>query len=174
MLKIIDPNDMDSKMIEGYDFDFIVIGGGSAGYAAARTACENRVNVAIIDGADELGGLCILRGCMPSKTLIYSSEVLHLAKQGGVFGFENTSLTADLALMQKRKKAIIAEFADYRKGQLEDGRFSLFRSRAKFLDENSVMLEDSTILRAHKFLIATHLVLTSLKHQPIQRHLKAT
>ena len=103
MLKIIDPNDMDSKMIEGYDFDFIVIGGGSAGYAAARTACENRVNVAIIDGADELGGLCILRGCMPSKTLIYSSEVLHLAKQGGVFGFENTSLTADLALMQKRK-----------------------------------------------------------------------
>ena len=49
-------------------FDYIVIGGGSGGYAAARTAREVRDRVAIIDDAAELGGLCILRGCMPSKT----------------------------------------------------------------------------------------------------------
>ena len=49
-------------------YDFIVIGGGSAGYAAARTAKELGARVAVVDSADELGGLCILRGCMPSKT----------------------------------------------------------------------------------------------------------
>lgn len=51
-------------------FDYIVIGGGSGGYAAARTAREVCEHVGIIDGAENLGGLCILRGCMPSKTLI--------------------------------------------------------------------------------------------------------
>ena len=64
-------------------FDYIVIGGGSGGYAAARTAREVCDKVAIIDSAKELGGLCILRGCMPSKTLIYLAEVLHLDKSPG-------------------------------------------------------------------------------------------
>tara|TARA_A100001015_G_scaffold83244_1_gene92395 strand:+ start:34 stop:1437 length:1404 start_codon:yes stop_codon:yes gene_type:complete len=137
------------------NFDFIVIGGGSAGYAAARTLCEDGEKVALIDGGEELSGLCILRGCMPSKTLIYSAEVLHLAKQGEVFGFEKHGLHADMAAMQKRKQEIIAEFADYRKGQLQDGRFSLFRSKAKFLSENSVEVENETVLHANKFLIST-------------------
>ena len=57
--------------METRHFDYVVIGGGSAGYAAARTAREAFENIAIIDSAAELGGLCILRGCMPSKTLIY-------------------------------------------------------------------------------------------------------
>ena len=60
-------------------FDYIVIGGGSGGYAAARTARETLDRVAIVDGAEHLGGLCILKGCMPSKTLIYAAEVLHLS-----------------------------------------------------------------------------------------------
>jgi len=67
-------------------FDYIVIGGGSGGYAAARTAREVCERVAIVDGANELGGLCILKGCMPSKTLLYSAEVLHLAQQEKAFG----------------------------------------------------------------------------------------
>ena len=63
-------------------FDFVVIGGGSAGFNAARVAADLGKSVAIIDGARELGGLCILRGCMPSKTLLYATEVLHLAQHG--------------------------------------------------------------------------------------------
>ena len=91
-------------------FDLVVVGGGSAGYAAARTAKELGARVAVVDSADELGGLCILRGCMPSKTLIYSAEVLHLAQQGNMFGFEDQKPRADLAAMQQRKKEIIYSF----------------------------------------------------------------
>ncbi len=137
------------------DFDLIVIGGGSAGYAAARTFQEEGGSVAVVDGGAELSGLCILRGCMPSKTLIYSAEMLHLAKQGKVFGFECRDTRADMASIQSRKKQIIAEFADYRKEQLNDGRFSLFRSRAWFIDEKSVQMEDGTVIRADKFIIST-------------------
>jgi len=62
-------------------FDFIILGGGSAGYAAARTAADLGKRVAIIDGSHILGGLCILRGCMPSKALIYAAEVLYTARE---------------------------------------------------------------------------------------------
>ena len=109
------------------NFDFLLLGGGSAGYAAARTAHELGKKVAVVDGGSELSGLCILRGCMPSKTLIYSAEVLHLAQKGKLFGFSGEKPVADLAAMQRRKKEVIREFSDYRKEQLEDGRFSLFR-----------------------------------------------
>ena len=136
-------------------FDFIVLGGGSAGYAAARTFNEHGATVALVDGAEELGGLCILRGCMPSKTLIYSAEVLHLAQKGSTFGFEGEMPKANLAVMHARKNEVIAEFANYRKEQVEDGRFTLFRSHGRLVDSNRVELSDGTILKAGKILIST-------------------
>ncbi len=136
-------------------FDFVVIGGGSAGYAAARTAADLGKKVAIVDGASELGGLCILRGCMPSKALIYSAEALHYAQSGEVFGFTADNVKADLAAMQRRKREVIAEFAECRQGQLKSDRFTLFRQKARFRDEGSIELADGTILEADAFLVAT-------------------
>jgi len=137
------------------NFELVVLGGGSAGYAAARTAHELGKKVAVVDGAGELSGLCILRGCMPSKTLIYSAEVLHLAQQGNTFGFKGGEPVADLAAMQKRKREVIKEFSDYRKQQLEDGRFSLFRQKGILSSPNTIRLEDGTELNAEKILIST-------------------
>ncbi len=137
------------------EFDFLILGGGSAGYAAARTANELGKKVAVVDGAEELSGLCILRGCMPSKTLIYSAEVLHLAQQGKIFGFQGGEPVADLAAMQKRKREVIKEFSDYRKQQLEDGRFSLFRQKGILSDPYTIRLADGQELRAEKILIST-------------------
>ncbi len=137
------------------NFDFLVLGGGSAGYAAARTAHELGKSVAVVDGGSELSGLCILRGCMPSKTLIYSAEILHLAQKGDIFGFNGDKPVANLAAMQKRKRAVIKEFSDYRKDQLSDGRFSLFREYGSFLDVHTIQLTSGEILRAEKILIST-------------------
>lgn len=136
-------------------FDYIVIGGGSGGYAAARTARETREHVAIIDGSETLGGLCILRGCMPSKTLIYSAEVLHLAQQGEKFGLKIAEAAADMAALHQRKLDTIQEFAEYRQEQLQSDRFTLFRHCAKFIDAHTVKLDDGTQLTADHFMIAT-------------------
>jgi pyruvate/2-oxoglutarate dehydrogenase complex dihydrolipoamide dehydrogenase (E3) component len=84
-------------------YDFAVIGGGSAGFNAARVAASEGLKTVVIDGAKELGGLCILRGCMPSKTLLYMTEVLHLAQQGKTFGLRIPVAEANLAAMQRRK-----------------------------------------------------------------------
>jgi pyruvate/2-oxoglutarate dehydrogenase complex dihydrolipoamide dehydrogenase (E3) component len=136
-------------------FDYIVIGGGSGGYAAARTARETCPRVAIIDNAQTLGGLCILRGCMPSKTLIYSAEVLHLAQQAGAFGLDIPKARADMKGMHQRKLETIAEFADYRQEQLRSERFTLFQNRARFIDPQTIELDDGTQLTADHFMIAT-------------------
>ena len=136
-------------------YDLLVLGGGSAGYAGARTACELGKTAAVVDGAEDLGGLCILRGCMPSKTLIYSAEVLHLARQGKTLGLDIPKARADFPALQARKREIIKEFQDYRAGQLEDGRFDLYRSHARFTGDKQVTLADGTVLTAEKILLST-------------------
>jgi pyruvate/2-oxoglutarate dehydrogenase complex dihydrolipoamide dehydrogenase (E3) component len=137
------------------DYDFVVIGGGSAGFNAARCAASFGLETAIIDGAPELGGLCILRGCMPSKTLLYMAEVLHLARKGHVFGLEIPTARADMKAMQARKRRIIAEFADYRLQALESGKFKLIRAHARFLDPHTLELSTGGRVRARHILIAT-------------------
>ena len=141
--------------METKHFDYIVIGGGSGGYAAARTARETCERVAIVDKAETLGGLCILRGCMPSKTLIYSAEVLHLAQQGKTFGLDIPNANADMAALHERKLEIIEDFASYRREQLESDRFTLFRNHARFVDAETIELDDGTCLTADHFMIAT-------------------
>lgn len=137
------------------NYDFIVIGGGSGGYAAARTALSHTSRIAIIDGAHELGGLCILRGCMPSKTLIYAADVLHHAQHGKDFGLEIPVARPDMSAMAGRTARIIGEFADYRREALESGKFALYRSNAKFTGAHEIELTDGHRLRGGKFVIAT-------------------
>ncbi len=142
-------------MAERKRFDLVVLGGGSAGFNGARAAADLGKRVAIVDGAPELGGLCILRGCMPSKTLLYAMEVLHLAQHGDKFGLRIPQAEPDARAVQERKRRIIAEFAEYRQRAMESGRYALFRSHARFIDPQTVELTDGTQLEADRFLIAT-------------------
>lgn len=140
---------------EDNHYDIIIIGGGSAGYAAARTALEYTQKVAVVDGSDELGGLCILKGCMPSKTLLYTAELVHSVQKGTRLGIQQNRVRVDVAALQERKRQLISGFAGYRAGQLQDGRFTLYRSNARFLDHLTIQLADGTELWADKYVIAT-------------------
>lgn len=136
-------------------YDFVAIGGGSAGFNAARVAVSLGLRVAVVDGARELGGLCILHGCMPSKTLLYMAEVLHLAQKGKAFGLKIPSARADMKAMHARKRRIITDFASYRQRALKSGKFDLFRSHARFVDSHTIELSDGRRIRAKHFLIGT-------------------
>jgi len=136
-------------------YDFLVLGGGSAGFNAARVAAALGLKTAVVDGARQLGGLCILRGCMPSKTLLYMGEVLHLAKKGKTFGLKIPSARADMRAIHARKKKIIAEFATDRVRGLETGKFELIRAHARFIDAHTIALSDGRTVRAKHILIAT-------------------
>ena len=141
------------------EFDFVVVGGGSAGYAAARTAADEGLRTAVIDGSDELGGLCILRGCMPSKTLIESANRLQEMREAPEFGLQARDIGFDGAKIIERKRRLISEFAKYRAEQLESGKFELIRGHARFNspDEAVVRLRGGgeQTLRAKSILVAT-------------------
>jgi pyruvate/2-oxoglutarate dehydrogenase complex dihydrolipoamide dehydrogenase (E3) component len=141
------------------EFDFVVVGGGSAGYAAARTAAGEGLRTAVIDGSEELGGLCILRGCMPSKTLIESGNRLQDMREAGEFGLHAEDIGFDGAKIIERKKRLIAEFAKYRAEQLESGRFTLIRGHVRFASANKLIVRlrqgaEQTV-NARAILVAT-------------------
>jgi len=121
-----------------YDYDIVILGGGSGGYAAARTAIDEGLKTAVIDGAKELGGLCILQGCMPSKALIESANRARVVKEAGNFGITADNFAVDGQVIRDRKRALIQDFAEYRQGQLQDGRFDLIRGYATFTDPHTV------------------------------------
>jgi len=136
-------------------YDLVCIGGGSAGFNAARVAAGLGRKVAVIDGARQLGGLCILRGCMPSKTLVYAAEILHHAQHAARFGLRVTGARADMHAVHARKKRIIREFADHRVQALTAGKFDLLRAQARFVDPHTVELSDGRRIRSRFFLIGT-------------------
>src|SRR4029079_4492519 len=101
------------------EYDVAVIGGGSAGDAAARTCAAGGLKTVVLEGGAEVGGLCILRGCMPTKALLQSAEVLHTVERSSIFGIRASEIAPDLRQIVARKNRLIKEFADYRQGQLE-------------------------------------------------------
>jgi pyruvate/2-oxoglutarate dehydrogenase complex dihydrolipoamide dehydrogenase (E3) component len=134
-------------------FDVVVIGGGSAGYAAANAAQSKGAKVAIVDKGP-LGGLCILRGCMPTKTILRSSDVLALMHRAKEFGLSVLNPSADLSLINDRKIRLINEFASYRIEQLNDPKFTLIEEHASFLSPHQLKVGKRE-LSVKNFIIAT-------------------
>ena len=87
----------------------IIVGGGSAGYAAARTAADRGARVAIVDRGP-LGGLCILRGCMPTKTMLHAAHLVHEAAHHHTPGIGQAELSIDFAAVMANKDAKVARF----------------------------------------------------------------
>ena len=141
--------------MQRFNFDVAIVGGGSGGYAAARTAANAKLKTVVIEGGKEVGGLCILRGCMPTKALLYAAEVKHLAEYAETWGVRAGKVTFDFAKVMARKNLMIKDFADFRVQQLNTGKFKFIRANARFLDAHTVELSDGKKLTARHFVIAT-------------------
>lgn len=154
------------------EYDFVVIGGGSGGYAAARTASSLGLSTAVIEGGEQVGGLCILRGCMPSKTLIESGNRYRTLRHAEEFGLHADKIGYDAAKIVERKRRLIGEFADYRAQQLAGGSFDFIRGRAEFLDPHCLRVSlregGERILALKSGCIATGSVLNRPSIQGIE------
>jgi pyruvate/2-oxoglutarate dehydrogenase complex dihydrolipoamide dehydrogenase (E3) component len=126
--------------VNRFDYDVAILGGGSAGYAAARTAAGAGLKTIVVEGGEEVGGLCILRGCMPTKALLYAAEIMHLASHPEPWGIRAGNVGFDFKQVMARKNALIQDFADYRVKQLNSGKFKFIRANTRFLDAHTVEL----------------------------------
>jgi pyruvate/2-oxoglutarate dehydrogenase complex dihydrolipoamide dehydrogenase (E3) component len=146
--------------LRGISFDLAILGGGSAGYAAARTASAAGLKTAVIEGGRRIGGLCILRGCMPSKALLYAADVLHQARLAGTWGLRIPKAGFDFRAVMARKKLLIDAFARERRQGLAAGQFTFIRAAARFLDSHTIQLGEAATktprtLTARNFIVCT-------------------
>jgi len=139
-------------MMERRKHQIVVVGAGSGGFAAARTARDLGADVALVDHGP-LGGLCILRGCMPSKTLIASSDAAYDMREAAELGVHAGGITIDFPHIMRRKRELIKGFADYRIEGIET--FPLYSGPAHFLSPRELAVGDGVVIEAQKFIIAT-------------------
>lgn len=147
------------------DYDYLILGGGSAGYAAARTAASLGLSTLVVEGGTEVGGLCILRGCMPSKTVIESANRMLTLRRAKEFGLRAENLRVEPGEILARKRRMVEEFASYRRGQLAGGKFEFVRGFGRFVDGHRVEILDADnrslgLVRARAFLLATGSVIS--------------
>lgn len=96
-----------------YDYDLIIIGGGSAGLSLASISSRLGVKVALID-AEELGGDCLHYGCVPSKTLIHSANVAHTIRQSSTYGIKSQLPEVDWGKITDRIQHVITAIAEHK------------------------------------------------------------
>lgn len=138
-------------------FDVIVIGGGPGGYPAAIRAAQLGKKVALIE-AKELGGTCLNRGCIPSKTLIAGADVWHRIQEAGEFGIKiDGTVSFDYGKMIDRKDAVVTKVRKGLEGLIAANKIQLFRGYGKFMDTKTIKVtgQDNALLTADKIIIAT-------------------
>ena len=137
-------------------YDLIIVGGGAGAFAAAIKANELNAKTAMINKGLPLGGTCVNVGCVPSKTLLYAGEVLHLAEHHGIPGIElevknfnfQKVVADELALVEKMRQ-------EKYEGVLKNlENVKLIEGRAKFVSETEVEVNGER-LTADKFIIAS-------------------
>jgi dihydrolipoamide dehydrogenase len=89
-----------------HDFDLVILGSGSGGYAAALRAAQLGMSVALVE-RDKLGGTCLHRGCIPTKALLHSAEVADVTKEAGQFGVNATFQSIDMTQVNKYRDSIV-------------------------------------------------------------------
>ena len=144
-----------------FDYDVIVLGGGSAGSSAAAAAQAGGAKTLMINDG-ELGGLCILRGCMPTKSMLAAAHVIHEAQHLEPFGARlKGEVEVDFEAIVDRKDGHVARFKKAKVDSIEAQSYHLLDARAHFIDAHTVQAGDRT-LRARSFVIATGSTPTTL------------
>jgi dihydrolipoamide dehydrogenase len=92
--------------VADHNFDVVILGGGSGGYAAALRSAQLGKSVALIE-KDKLGGTCLHRGCIPTKALLHSAEVADVTREAANFGVNAQFQSIDMSVVNKYRDGII-------------------------------------------------------------------
>jgi len=92
--------------VADHNFDVVILGGGSGGYAAALRSAQLGKTVALVE-RDKLGGTCLHRGCIPTKALLHSAEVADVTKDAAAYGINATFESIDMTAVNKYRDGIV-------------------------------------------------------------------
>ena len=137
-------------------FDLIIIGGGSAAFAAAIHADSMKVSTLMINGGLPFGGTCVNVGCVPSKFLIRAAESIHNASASNFNGVEAGKPIINFAEIIKQKTSLVADMQQRKYMDLLPGlsNLKIVEGKAKFVEKNIVEV-NGEIYEGSKIIIAT-------------------
>jgi dihydrolipoamide dehydrogenase len=136
-------------------YDLIVIGAGPGGYVAAIRAAQLGLRTAVVE-RDEVGGICLNWGCIPTKSLLRNAEVISLLKRGKEFGFTFDNLQVDFAAAVKRSRQVSRRLVRGVQGLLKKNEIDLVKGEGRLLAPGRVAVEpEGRILEARHILLAT-------------------
>ncbi len=133
--------------------DVVIIGGGPGGYVAAIHAAHLGASVAVVE-KDRLGGTCLNRGCIPTKALVKSVEVLLDARKANEFGVEIGNINTNFPKIMARKSEVVNKLALGIEQLMKAGNISVHKGIAHILSSQLVRVNDKEIV-ARKLIIAT-------------------
>jgi dihydrolipoamide dehydrogenase len=120
--------------------DLVVIGAGPGGYAAAFAAADRGMKVTLIDADERLGGVCLLRGCIPSKALLHIARLLGEAKDAADWGIHFGPPKIDLDAVRRFKEQVVAKNANGIKQLAKSRKVEVIRAWARFADSQTLIL----------------------------------
>lgn len=140
------------------EFDYLVIGAGPGGYVSAIRAAQLGLKAAIIE-REHFGGICLNWGCIPTKALLRSAEVLEFHHHAANYGVKSSGATADLPAMVKRSRDIAKQLNQGVQHLLKKNKVPSFMGAAKLMSKHEVQVTDKAgktqHLRAKNIVIAT-------------------
>ena len=121
-----------SKRNDFMDTQLVVLGGGPGGYAAAFLAADMGMQVTLVDRENRLGGVCLLRGCIPSKALLHVAKAMTEAEHLAEWGVHFTKPKIELDAVRARKDKVIATLTGGLKQLAKKRKVNVVRAKAAF------------------------------------------
>jgi len=148
----VDPASASAPTMD-FEFDLLVLGGGSGGIATARRAAQHGARVALVESG-RLGGTCVNVGCVPKKLMWHAAQIAEMVHDANGYGFDIGSVAHDWARLKQRRDAYVQRLNDlYAEGLAKD-RITVIAGRGRVIDAHTVEHEGRR-LRARHLLIAT-------------------
>src|SRR4051794_41011507 len=113
-------------------FDLIVVGGGPGGYTAAIRASQRGMKTAIVE-KENLGGICLHWGCIPTKALLRTAEVYHLMHRAKEFGLKADNIAFDIEAVVKRSRGVASQLNAGVKHLMKKNKVTVFDGHAKLM-----------------------------------------
>ncbi|TSB45373.1 dihydrolipoyl dehydrogenase [Alkalicoccobacillus porphyridii] len=114
------------------DYDLVILGGGTGGYVAAIRAAQEGLKTAIVE-RDKMGGTCLHKGCIPSKSLLRSAEVLRLTKEASEYGVTAEGVSFDFSAAQARKQKVVEQLHKGVQALMKRGKIDIYQGTGRIL-----------------------------------------
>ena len=125
------------------DFDFGIIGSGPAGYTAALSAASSGKKVILFE-KDLIGGVCLNRGCIPTKTMLHSAEIYEAVNNSLDLGICVDNCKVDFAKIAERKRAVVEKLRNGLERSFKNAGITTINAKAKILDKNTIEADGKT------------------------------